>query len=180
MPYVARQQSTRHKIANRAIELAVPCKVDRATDPSTTPRHHPNMRRTWYCWDYDRAWAVFQASEAFGDKSWVCASNRTIRIPLIIYCSVCTAAGDRVPGPRSFALLAPVAFPWQDSVDAIEKIGSNDAFGLSLQLCREGLVCGPSSGFNLQGMSKTYMQKYTDFDRIVELSKEAEGCRYAV
>jgi cysteine synthase A len=65
--------------------------------------------------------------------------------------SVCTAAGDRVPGPRSLALLSPVEFPWRDSVDAIEEIGSKDAFGMSLKLCREGLICGPSSGFNLQG-----------------------------
>lgn len=65
--------------------------------------------------------------------------------------SVCTAAGDRVPGPRSLALLSPVEFPWRDSVDAIEEIGSKEAFGMSLKLCREGLICGPSSGFNLQG-----------------------------
>jgi cysteine synthase len=65
--------------------------------------------------------------------------------------SVCTAAGDRVPGPRSLALLDPVQFPWRDSIDAVEEVGSKDAFSLSLQLCREGLICGPSSGFNLQG-----------------------------
>jgi len=65
--------------------------------------------------------------------------------------SVCTAAGDRVPGPRSLALLSPVEFPWRDSVDAIEEVGSKDAFSLSLALCRAGLICGPSSGFNLQG-----------------------------
>lgn len=67
--------------------------------------------------------------------------------------SVCTAAGDRVPGPRSLALLSPVEFPWRDSVDAIEEVGSKDAFGMSLKLCREGLICGPSSGFNLQGIT---------------------------
>ncbi|OAL04453.1 cysteine synthase-like protein B [Phaeosphaeriaceae sp. SRC1lsM3a] len=72
--------------------------------------------------------------------------------PSVTRLGVCTAAGDRVPGPRSFALLSPVEFPWRDSVDAIEEVGSKDAFGLSLQLCREGLVCGPSSGFNLQGL----------------------------
>jgi cysteine synthase len=33
----------------------------------------------------------------------------------------------------------------------VEEVGSKDAFSLSLQLCREGLICGPSSGFNLQG-----------------------------
>jgi cysteine synthase len=65
--------------------------------------------------------------------------------------SNCTATGDRVPGPRSPALVSPLTFPWRDSVDAVEEAGSEDAFRLPLQLCREGLICGPSSGFNLQG-----------------------------
>ncbi|KAH7079548.1 tryptophan synthase beta subunit-like PLP-dependent enzyme [Paraphoma chrysanthemicola] len=72
--------------------------------------------------------------------------------PSVRRLGVCTAAGDRVPGPRSFALLAPVEFPWRDSVDAVEEVGSRDSFGISLQLCREGLICGPSSGFNLKGL----------------------------
>lgn len=66
--------------------------------------------------------------------------------------SVCTAAGDRVPGPRSHALLAPVEFPWKSAVDHIEEVGSHDSYSLSLDLCRQGIVCGPSSGFNLQGL----------------------------
>ncbi|KAH9882470.1 hypothetical protein J1614_000706 [Plenodomus biglobosus] len=72
--------------------------------------------------------------------------------PTVTRLGVCTAAGDRVPGPRSLALLGPVEFPWRDSVDVIEEVGSMDAFSLSLQLCRAGLICGPSSGFNLQGL----------------------------
>lgn len=66
--------------------------------------------------------------------------------------SVVTAAGDRVPGPRSFALLAPVEFPWKSAVDHLEHVNSHDSFSLSLDLCRQGIVCGPSSGFNLQGL----------------------------
>jgi len=66
--------------------------------------------------------------------------------------SVCTAAGDRVPGPRSLALLAPVNFPWKSAVNHIEEVESHPSFLLSLQLCRNGIVCGPSSGFNLQGL----------------------------
>ncbi|KAI1647395.1 tryptophan synthase beta subunit-like PLP-dependent enzyme [Daldinia loculata] len=65
---------------------------------------------------------------------------------------VCTAPGDRVPGPRSFALLAPVEFPWKSAVDHIEEVGSHDSFSLSLDMCRQGIVCGPSSGFNLKGL----------------------------
>ncbi|KAJ4377314.1 hypothetical protein N0V83_000139 [Neocucurbitaria cava] len=72
--------------------------------------------------------------------------------PSVTRLGVCTAPGDRVPGPRSLALLSPVEFPWRDSVDAMEEVGSKEAFGLSLRLSREGLICGPSSGFSLQGL----------------------------
>ncbi|KAF4126490.1 Cysteine synthase [Geosmithia morbida] len=72
--------------------------------------------------------------------------------PSVYRLGVCTAPGDRVPGPRSHALLAPVEFPWRKAVDSIEEVGSYDSFSLSLELCRHGLVCGPSSGFNLQGL----------------------------
>lgn len=72
--------------------------------------------------------------------------------PSVHRLAVCTAPGDRVPGPRTYALLRPVEFPWKKAVDAIEEVGSTESFSLSLDLCREGLVCGPSSGFNLQGL----------------------------
>ncbi|KAL1962022.1 hypothetical protein VTN77DRAFT_666 [Rasamsonia byssochlamydoides] len=72
--------------------------------------------------------------------------------PSVYRLGVCTAAGDRVPGPRSYALLQPVEFPWRAAVDTIEEVGSYDSFSLSLELCRAGLICGPSSGFNLQGL----------------------------
>lgn len=72
--------------------------------------------------------------------------------PSVLRLGVCTAPGDRVPGPRSFALLRPVEFPWESSVDSIEEVGSIDSYTLSLQMCREGLACGPSSGFNLKGL----------------------------
>ncbi|KAI1317768.1 tryptophan synthase beta subunit-like PLP-dependent enzyme [Xylariaceae sp. FL0255] len=78
--------------------------------------------------------------------------------PSVLRLGVCTAAGDRVPGPRSFALLAPVEFPWKEATDHIEHVGSYDSFSVSLDLCREGIVCGPSSGFNLKGLFQ-YLSK---------------------
>jgi len=72
--------------------------------------------------------------------------------PSVMRLGVCTAPGDRVPGPRSYALMRPVEFPWKEAVDTIEEVDSQHSYGLSLKLCREGLVCGPSSGFNLQGL----------------------------
>lgn len=75
---------------------------------------------------------------------------------------MCTAPGDRVPGPRSYALLAPVEFPWRTAVDQIEEVGSHDSYSLSLDLIREGIVCGPSSGFNLQGLFQLVEKRKAD------------------
>ncbi|KAJ0383638.1 hypothetical protein COL922a_010093 [Colletotrichum nupharicola] len=72
--------------------------------------------------------------------------------PSVYRLGVCTAAGDRVPGPRSYALLQHVEFPWRSAVDHIEHVGSHDSYSYSLNLTREGIVCGPSSGFNLKGL----------------------------
>lgn len=69
-----------------------------------------------------------------------------------MFVRVCTKAGDRVPGPRSYALMSPVEFPWRAAVDTIEEVGSPESYKLSLEMSREGLICGPSSGFNLQGL----------------------------
>ncbi|VUC36358.1 unnamed protein product [Clonostachys rosea] len=82
---------------------------------------------------------------------------------------VCTAAGDRVPGPRSLALLAPVNFPWKSSVDHIEEVASHPSFSLSLQLCRNGIVSGPSSGFNLQGLFQ-FLEKRKREGTLAELA----------
>lgn len=69
------------------------------------------------------------------------------------YClGVCTAYGDRVPGPRTEAMLAPVTFPYRDVVDEIEHVGSHASYLASLQMCRMGLLAGPSSGLALQGL----------------------------
>ncbi|PGH00996.1 hypothetical protein AJ79_08060 [Helicocarpus griseus UAMH5409] len=72
--------------------------------------------------------------------------------PSVLRLGVCTAPGDRVPGPRSFGLLRPVEFPWKEAIDEMEEVGSPASYSLSLDMCREGLICGPSSGFNLSGL----------------------------
>ena len=48
--------------------------------------------------------------------------------------------------------MSPVEFPWRAAVDTIEEVGSPESYRLSLEMSREGLICGPSSGFNLQGL----------------------------
>lgn len=75
---------------------------------------------------------------------------------------VCTAPGDRVPGPRSHGLLRPVKFPWREAVDAIEEVGSWKSYLQSAHLIRQGIVCGPSSGFNLQGLFQCIEKRKAD------------------
>lgn len=82
--------------------------------------------------------------------------------PSVMRLGVCTAPGDRVPGPRSVSLLRPVEFPWREAVDHIQEVNSPDSFAMSLKLCREGLVCGPSSGFNLQGLLQMLDKRKTE------------------
>ncbi|KAF5566482.1 cysteine synthase A [Fusarium napiforme] len=82
--------------------------------------------------------------------------------PTVYRLGVCTAPGDRVPGPRSFALMAPVQFPWKRAVDHIEEVDSHNSFSLSLDLCRNGIVCGPSSGFNLKGLYQLVEKRKTE------------------
>ncbi|KAJ7187819.1 tryptophan synthase beta subunit-like PLP-dependent enzyme [Mycena filopes] len=81
--------------------------------------------------------------------------------PSIARVGVCTTPGERVPGPRMFSLLAPVEFPWRDAVDCIEEVGPFESYEKSLELCRNGLLVGPSSGLALLGLFKFLEKKKT-------------------
>ncbi|KAK7032689.1 cysteine synthase [Favolaschia claudopus] len=74
--------------------------------------------------------------------------------PSVARVGVCTTPGDRVPGPRMFSLLAPVEFPWREAVDTIEECAPFESYEKSLELCRNGLLVGPSSGLCLLGLFK--------------------------
>ncbi|EFR01921.1 cysteine synthase K/M:Cysteine synthase B [Nannizzia gypsea CBS 118893] len=89
--------------------------------------------------------------------------------PSVLRVGVFTAPGDLVPGPRTHALMTPVEFPWKSSMDALEEVKSPEAFLLSLKLSRQGLVCGPSSGLNLQGLYQQ-LQKRKDAGTLSSLA----------
>ncbi|KAI1826116.1 tryptophan synthase beta subunit-like PLP-dependent enzyme [Xylaria intraflava] len=110
---------------------------------------NPNQYENDNNWKSHIRWTGPQILKQLPEINLICAGMGT---------SVCTAAGDRVPGPRSYALLAPVEFPWKQATDHIEHVGSYDSYSLSLDLCRQGIVCGPSSGFNLKGLFQ-YIEK---------------------
>jgi cysteine synthase len=57
-----------------------------------------------------------------------------------------------VPGVRSEASLREIGFPWREAADAIVEARTRESFKKSLELCRVGLMAGPSSGFALAGL----------------------------
>lgn len=55
-----------------------------------------------------------------------------------------------------------VKFPYKAAHDALEEVSAPDSFSLSLELSRQGIVCGPSSGITLKGL----------FQRIEKMKQE--------
>jgi len=72
--------------------------------------------------------------------------------PRIKNIGVVRQPNNPVPGVRTSNLLTQIAFNWQGIVDATEEVGTVDSFKFSLELCRHGLLVGPSSGFALNGL----------------------------
>lgn len=125
---------------------------------------NPNQYENDANWQSHYRWTGPQILKQLPSVNVVCAGMGTsgtmtgigtflkMAKPSVFRVGVCTATGDRVPGPRAYALLSPVIFPWRDAIDVIEEVGSIDSYLLSMKLSREGLICGPSSGFNFQGL----------------------------
>lgn len=55
-----------------------------------------------------------------------------------------------------------VEFPYKSSMDALEEVNAVDSYSLSLDLTRQGLVCGPSSGFTLKGLFQRIEKRKQD------------------
>lgn len=127
---------------------------------------NPNQYENDANWEAHYRWTGPQITKQLPEVNVICAGMGTSGTmtgmgtffkeskPSVTLVACCTAPGQRVPGPRSQALMKPVDFPWRDAVDQIEEVGEVDSYSLSMKLSREGLICGPSSGFNLKGRSE--------------------------
>ena len=73
-----------------------------------------------------------------------------------------------VPGVRSEARLREIGFDWRRSADCIVEADTKTSFKFSLQLCRTGLMAGPSSGFALAGLLRflELQSQNSGFDRL--------------
>jgi cysteine synthase len=73
-----------------------------------------------------------------------------------------------VPGVRSERRLQEIAFDWRSMLDECVDMAAKESFKRSLELCRNGLIAGPSSGFAYGGLLrflKTQRQN-GDLDRL--------------
>lgn len=70
----------------------------------------------------------------------------------VVTVGVTRKVNNPVPGVRTINLLREIAFDWKGYVDHVEEVGTKESYKLSLELCRTGLVVGPSSGFPLAGL----------------------------
>lgn len=87
---------------------------------------------------------------------------------------VCVARGHKIPGPRPRELLEPVDFAWKPLVDSVEDVASRESYTLSMQLCRYGIVCGPSSGFSLQGLFQV-LERRKKQGTLAQLRQQNDG-----
>ena len=71
--------------------------------------------------------------------------------------------GAAVPGVRSINGLGEIAFDWESEVPHRVGAGTAESYKKSLDLCRAGLIAGPSSGFALAGLLRFLEQ--SDLDR---------------
>ncbi|KAL8980139.1 MAG: hypothetical protein Q9205_004698 [Flavoplaca limonia] len=94
--------------------------------------------------------------------------------PSVKNVGVCNVFGDPTPGPRHFPGFESSNFPWRETIDDFEEVSSVASYGMSMQLCREGIVAGPSSGEGLCGLIQ-YLEKMRISGRLSELADPETG-----
>ena len=89
--------------------------------------------------------------------------------------AVC-APDSAIPGVRSVVRLREIGFDWRGAADCVVEVGTKESFKRSLELCRFGIMAGPSSGFALAGLLR-FLQQVADgqgWDRL--RNKQGEVC----
>jgi len=84
------------------------------------------------------------------------------------------APDQYVPGVRTEKLLKLVGFDWKTHVDSIERVDTTVSYRLSMELSRQGIVVGPSSGLALAGLLQ-YLTECRQNNKIEELRDSQSG-----
>lgn len=88
--------------------------------------------------------------------------------------SVFNIQGDPIPGPRHLSGFHTSPFPWRETIDIFENVAAVDAFRMSMQLSRHGLIAGPSSGQALCGLL-SHLQTAKGEGRLAEYADVTTG-----
>ena len=87
-----------------------------------------------------------------------------------VYC----LPNNAVPGVRSMEGLAEISFDWRSEISQQVGVGTIESFKKSLDLCRAGLVAGPSSGFAYAGLLR-FLREQRDLDGFRNKKGEVVG-----
>ena len=82
----------------------------------------------------------------------------------VVIVGVYVAEGSAIPGVRSVERLQEISFDWESEVPHRVGASTAESYKKSLDLCRAGLLAGPSSGFALAGLLR-FLGEHHDFDR---------------
>ncbi|MCT4575547.1 MAG: pyridoxal-phosphate dependent enzyme [Alphaproteobacteria bacterium] len=87
-----------------------------------------------------------------------CAKYLKEKLPNLKISGIVRKPNNIISGPRTLGLLRMIDFDWKKDIDEIIDVSTYDSYLRSLELCRSGLLLGPSSGFNLAGTLKYIMK----------------------
>lgn len=108
-----------------------------------------------------------------GDSRFLKSKNKSLQVV-----GAMRAPDQYVPGVRTEKLLKLVGFDWQKHVDIIERVETTVSYQLSLELSRQGIVVGPSSGLALAGLFQylTGLKQKNNFAELRDNQKEDIVC----
>jgi len=84
--------------------------------------------------------------------------------PDVTVVGVYVLANNAIPGVRSMDALKEVEFDWASELPNRVGAGTTESYKQSLDLCRAGLMAGPSSGFALAGLLR-FLREQPNLDR---------------
>lgn len=90
------------------------------------------------------------------------------RIKNLTVIGVIRHKNNLVPGVRTLNLLKQISFKWEEYVDYKIFMDTKSSYYYSLLLIREGLFCGPSSGFALAGLINFLKNNLDKFKYILD------------
>jgi len=99
------------------------------------------------------------------------SKNLKKKKPSIQVIGVMREDSSYVPGVRTEGLLKLIGFNWKKHVDTTQKVKTAESYRKSMELSRNGIVVGPSSGFALCGLLN-YLDEEIKNNRLDKLRDE--------